>query len=79
MIFLTLSSDDHEDEVKRTNDTDSAAELPGFKVGDRVKLENGKTGVVRYICDFCPFVRIVNLHVLNRSDTSENLNFPKKN
>eukprot|EP01083_Nonionella_stella_P236342 830174_1 len=31
------------------NAVEGDADLPGFKVGDRVKLQHGKTGFVRYI------------------------------
>ena len=42
--------------MKQSNDSNEAADLPGFKVGDRVKLQQGKTGVVfvflfsRFLC-----------------------------
>eukprot|EP01083_Nonionella_stella_P166938 559723_1 len=41
---------DYQDEkTSHSNAVEGDADLPGFKVGDRVKLQHGKTGVVRYI------------------------------
>merc|ERR1712176_614966 len=45
--IITNQDEEHKSPTKRQQEVDG--DLPQFKVGDRVKLQHGKTGVVRYI------------------------------
>ena len=79
---INIGDDQKDTDPMHPLDPNVPVNSPGFMVGDRVQLQIGKTGVVRYAIleSVLLFIlyHVCNIPISNRSATSENLILPKK-